>query len=230
MKKLFRNSKHRRGFTLVELLVVIAIIAVLVAVSVTMVFRFRKAADKTVSLGNLRQLQTANVSYSADHAGRHVSPMDTVGTLPSVDWWRNPEYISQLKTEAGTFTSTGPANVSLPPSMMDPSVVRDAKAGSRELPGSYAYNTEGMRVINGETKGYLLSLVADPARSVAFFTADFAAGGVVNFANSANVSYRHAEKGMVVYYDSHAAPVSRQDVDNAQGGATGRFWDADPIN
>jgi len=226
MKGIQSKSTSRRGFTLVELLVVIVIIAVLVTISVTMVFRFRKAADKTVSLGNLRQLQAANVSYAADHAGRQVSPTDTVvdevGAKVAKEWWENPEFISQ-------FTG-GTVDVALPTSMMDPSVVREGKTGSKELPGSYAYNTQGMPVIDVVKKGYLIAQVADPARSAAFFTADFPADGVLDFASKSKVAYRHADKGLVVFYDSHAAPVAKPDVEDAQGGATGRFWDADPEN
>ena len=65
-------TSHRisTGFTLVELLVVIAIIAVLVTIGIGAIYKLRGAADKTVTMGNVRQLQFANASYAADHNGK----------------------------------------------------------------------------------------------------------------------------------------------------------------
>ena len=215
------DSKSRyRAFTLVELLVVIAIIAVLVAISVPAVFSFRNAADKAIAISNMRQLQTANVSYASDHYSTFVSPME--GGL--VEWWKNPEFVSQLKSAEATYGSGGVPNVDLPLSLMDPPIAKKRAPGYDELAGSYAYNTQGMT-----GSGYKLSLVADPGRTMAFITADFPAAGEVNEGNSvANIAYRHDKKAIAVYYDGHAAPITQTEVSGVPGGATGGFWDANP--
>ncbi len=211
-----RASKRvHMGFTLVELLVVIVIIAVLVAVSVAAVLRFRKSADKTVTISNMRQIQAANALYAADHFSRFVPPSDSVEGV----WWKNPEFVRLLGTS--DFKD-------LPLSLMDPAVAKKKDPGYDELAGSYAYNTQGMPEVNGLKKGYGLPLVGDPGRTAAFITADFSANGVVDYASAGEIAYRHDDKAIAVYYDGHASPITEVDVTNAEGGATGAFWDANP--
>ncbi len=208
-----------------ELLVVIVIIAVLVAVSISSVLRFRKTADKTVVISNMRQIHTANISYASDHSSRFVSPVETVDGL-AVEWWKNPEFVSELKSAEATYGSGGAVNTDLPISLMDPVIAKKKAAGFDELAGSYAYNTQGMPMLDGVKRGYTLPLVGDPSRTAAFITADFSADGVVDHASAGKISYRHDKKAIVVYYDGHASPISEAEVSNVTGGATGAFWDA----
>lgn len=228
-KKVMKTSNsvnRRQGFTLVELLVVIAIIAVLVGVGATAIVKFRSSGDKAVAISNMRQIQTANVSYANDHSSRYVSPTDVVDSVV-VSWWQNPEYVSQLKTAESTYVSGAAApDVTLPISLMDPAISKRQAPGFDQLAGSYAYNTEGMPLTGGALQGFKMAAVEDPGRSAAFFTADFAAGGEVDHARSGNIAYRHDNKAIVVYYDGHASTISSNDVTSARGGATGTFWSA----
>jgi prepilin-type N-terminal cleavage/methylation domain-containing protein len=67
-----KNSKvaHRRhGFTLVELLVVITIIVVLAALSFSGYKFAMTKVQMAKTMGNLRQLGVATISYAADHNG-----------------------------------------------------------------------------------------------------------------------------------------------------------------
>jgi prepilin-type N-terminal cleavage/methylation domain-containing protein len=57
----------RRAFTLIELLVVIAIIAILAAILFPVFAQAKKAAKKTVSLSNTKQLGLAHMMYMNDY-------------------------------------------------------------------------------------------------------------------------------------------------------------------
>ena len=211
-----RKKLTHEGFTLVELLVAIAIIATLAAISASAVVRFRKSADKTLALGNLRQLQTANVSYSSDHNGRFVPPKEKID---GVLWYVNPELISQLKGDQATYSSSGGTpDTTLPISMMDPAVVRTKSAGYEKLSGSYAYT----RTL--EQDPVVISRLKDAARSAAFITAD--GDGFVDHTNQSKIAYRHADKAVVVYYGGHAAILNRGNMSriDSNGGASNIFW------
>lgn len=84
-----------QGFTLVELLVVITILFALSLASYT---KFRSAADKATSLGNLRQLQIANANYATDNNGQFVSSFakDEDGKLTE-KWDTNIDLLQALR-------------------------------------------------------------------------------------------------------------------------------------
>ncbi len=208
-----------RGFTLVELLIVIAMIAVLVSLGATAVFRLRKSGDKVVVTNNLRQIQTANINYAADHNGMFVPPKveigEEIGGEPSTEsyqWFENPDFVSQIKSAEATFTSAG-IDTSLEVSLMDPAVVRERAAGYESLESSYGYTTP-------ENAGAVRQAqIDDPARTAAFITADAA---FADFGSKANIAYRYGGKAIAVYYDGHAQPVSRADITGSA--ATDAFW------
>lgn len=61
------NIHRRSGFTLVELLVVIVIIASLASLSVPMIIRQKKQADKATAISNAGQLYYAFISFDEDY-------------------------------------------------------------------------------------------------------------------------------------------------------------------
>lgn len=68
-----------RGFTLIELLVVVAIIAILVGILLPALASARKAAKLTISLSNLRQINTAAGAYRTDNNAKLPVVMNNTG-------------------------------------------------------------------------------------------------------------------------------------------------------
>ncbi len=81
-----RPATGQDGFTLIELLVVISIIALLVGILLPALGAARRTAQKSQCLSNIRQMDTAAMSFAADHRFHiQISSTDTVWgtTIPS---------------------------------------------------------------------------------------------------------------------------------------------------
>ena len=57
----------KKGFTLIELLVVVAIIAILAAIAIPQYAQYRKKAQDSAALSDLKTIQTSAEAYYADH-------------------------------------------------------------------------------------------------------------------------------------------------------------------
>jgi prepilin-type N-terminal cleavage/methylation domain-containing protein len=204
-----------QGFTLVELLVVITIIAVLATIAATATIRFRAAADRSASIGALRQLQIANVSYANENGGSFVPP-----EANEVGWFENPDFISHLKGEAATFPSSGAPDVSLSAEFMDAAVVRKKSAGNTTLDICFGYTTPDSSAALKQAQ------LSNPSASAAFITCD---NPFIEHSTKTDIAYRHQNKALVVYYDGRAAVITKADVTSidSKGGATNAFWKAD---
>ena len=214
------------GFTLVEVLVVIAIIAVLATIAAMASIRFRAAADRSVSIGVLRQLQIANVTYANENGGSFVPPeakqvdASGVGTGVTYKWFENPDFISHLKGEAATFPSSGAPDVSLSAEFMDAAVVRKKSAKNTTLNICLGYTTpENVAALKQ-------AQLSNPSASAAFITCD---SPFIDHSTNSKIAYRHQNKALVVYYDGRAAVITRADIAriDSNGGATNPFWKAD---
>lgn len=212
------------GFTLVELLVVIVIIAVLATISATATIRFRAAADRSASIGALRQLQIANVSFASENGGSFVPPeakqVDASGVETRVTWFENPDFISHLKGEAATFPSSGAPDVSLSAEFMDAAVVRKKSAKNTTLNICFGYTTpENVAALKQ-------AQLSNPSSSAAFITCD---SPFIDHPTKSKIAYRHQNKALVVYYDGRAAVITKADIAriDSNGGATNPFWKAD---
>lgn len=69
-------SKPTRGFTLIELLVVISIIALLIAILLPALRSARSAANRTICLSNLRQVQIGFFGFIIDNNSRFPAHRD----------------------------------------------------------------------------------------------------------------------------------------------------------
>ena len=203
------------GFTLVELLVVIAIIAVLATIAATATIRFRAAADRSASIGALRQLQSANVSFATENGGSFVPPVAN-----DVGWFETPAFISHLKGEAATFPSSGAPDFSVPLALMDAAVVRKKSADNTTLDICFGYTTPQNVAVLKQAR------LSNPSSSAAFITCD---SPFIDHPTKSKIAYRHQNNALVVYYDGRAAVITRADIAriDSNGGATNPFWKAD---
>jgi prepilin-type N-terminal cleavage/methylation domain-containing protein len=87
------HGHHVRAFTLIELLVVIAIIAVLAAILFPVFSAAKRAAQKTASISNVRQLSLATMLYVSD--SDDISPLGyAFDARPSGGKWLWKDYVA----------------------------------------------------------------------------------------------------------------------------------------
>jgi len=72
MLKLKIMRKRVKGFTLVEIMMVMAIVALLVSVAVVEGVQFRKQANESNCMGNLKAIASGFEIYSARHSGAYA--------------------------------------------------------------------------------------------------------------------------------------------------------------
>src|SRR5713226_3939124 len=68
-----------RGFSLIELLIVVAIILIIAAIAIPNLLRSRIAANQASAVQSLRQLTTANITYSSTYNSGFVAQLSYLG-------------------------------------------------------------------------------------------------------------------------------------------------------
>ena len=63
--------KKNRGFSLFELLIVVGIILIIAAIAIPSLLRYRKAANESRAVANLRIISTAQVTYQSWASGNY---------------------------------------------------------------------------------------------------------------------------------------------------------------
>ncbi len=144
---------QHRAFTLVELLVVIAIVGILAALILPVSGMIRSQAESTSCLVNLRQMQTANLTYAQDNRGYFVCVYYLAAGGAKFNPWRsNPSFLSYF---TGDVVVDGNGN-KVPAKMLCMTVrnaPRPPNTGLTALELSYGYNTQNAAGTLGNVGG-----------------------------------------------------------------------------
>lgn len=210
--RLFKTSAT--GFSLVELLVAISIIAMLAVLC----FPGFKSALIRANLGqscsNLRQIQAANILYSADHDGYYVpiASRDAAGVLER--WMDHQPFLDYFGLQKGD---------PWPAKLVSPSTaIRDSK-GNKRIDRSYGMNYTGMTGLEVYGSKWQLKTVRVryPAQTIACADAtdwiiDFYQAGAYKGAPEVYtlhaMAYRYAGKAGVAFYDGHVEALTMSEV------------------
>ena len=70
--------RNEKGFSLLELLIVVAIILIIATIAIPSLLRSRQSANESGAVANMRNLNTAEVTYSSTHNSRYADIPDLV--------------------------------------------------------------------------------------------------------------------------------------------------------
>ena len=79
------------GFSLLELLIVVAIILIIATIAIPSLLRSRQSANESSAVANMRNLNTAEVSYSSNF-GTYGSVADLITARLLDDRYDNPNF------------------------------------------------------------------------------------------------------------------------------------------
>ncbi len=206
------NRGKKSGFTLVELLIVIAIVGVLVALSITGLNLFRKRAQQSGALSNLRSLAASAASYGGDHDGNVPPYRSTEFTGAAVYWfcWLPSYYgTSAARTMKTPGDDLKQAN--------NPSLLRgpetDLVTGRRDIFWSYARNMElpKARTANFNDGTVRSHRMPQPARTMLFIETRQNGAMYTSYPDS-NFNFDPQGRTVAAFLDGHVELVPRDAI------------------
>lgn len=233
-----RKLSFSSAFTLTEVLVVIAIIVALAALAFLGTSRMQSAADRALSVDNLRKLQLSNGVYASDNGGRFVATFtrDSNGKTGGL-WDRNPEFLDIYLGQLDQKDSGKSQESRVTPKHLDPIAYKAKANGYKTLKASYGMVSKenyssGDKNVNS---AYRMSELTSAPQTAAFVTAVnwlvLYSGrkgwdGVEGKINAPRIAYRYNNKALVVYYDGHVGEITQADMEelDSRGGRNNIFW------
>ena len=208
--------RNRLAFTLIELLVVVAIIVALLAVLLPSLNKAVTAAERTVCMSNVRQLNLLSLSHAADNFGVYID-LDSSGDDSFMHLWGD-----YLDSPNATLC---PSTVNqIRPDHLATDLASNASGGGQDARGGHSYEIWGYynpsEYPTGETfDAYTLKRVNNTKRPFATFLVldgddtdgpsanpdHNAAGGLVKSSNWPDETNNHQSVGLnVAFLDGHA--------------------------
>jgi type IV pilus assembly protein PilA len=78
------RKRNEKGFSLLELLIVVAIILIIATIAIPSLLRSRQATNESAAVGDLRTINTAEVTYSSSNSQQYAS-LPTLMTAGMLD-------------------------------------------------------------------------------------------------------------------------------------------------
>jgi prepilin-type N-terminal cleavage/methylation domain-containing protein len=78
------SKRDNRGFSLLELLIVVAIILIIATIAVPSLLRSRQASNESAAVGDMRAINSAEVTYSSSNA-QNFSSLANLATAGLID-------------------------------------------------------------------------------------------------------------------------------------------------
>ena len=230
------------GFTLIELLVVVAIIALLISILLPSLSQARQTAAMVKCQAVMKQLTIANTYYADQWEGVYVPLKLQDGTARgggALTYPTNFYFRQFLGIPGATSTTTDAAFAAWPADFYCPSQPEQLRTVGRV----YAMNWTGLvRVPNAFSAAHLIrrQKVVNPSEKAQQFEGstwigqkaradynlywDLWGEGGVPGVPADYVIYRHKEGVNILYFDGHAAYVTKQEAWDVAG-PRNRLWE-----
>lgn len=98
--------KKNKGFTLIELMIVVAIIAIIAAIAIPNLLRSRVQSNESATIGNLKTILGAEVSYQARENTYGIYADLTGATPPYLD----DSWTAEVAKSGYTYAEINPAD------------------------------------------------------------------------------------------------------------------------